>query len=202
MIVAHFRNPATAESLEFEPLGTDTVRHRKFASAAFRSAQFQPPAEMVQRTYLGTHDSPQLDGVRPIDEILEGYREVGRFNSAHWLLRRDGRDIVCLICRTRREGHWFTWGCFPVLARAALGVGRGAHAQWLPRRRCWTHGPGHRRPERPAMAMYAAADSKPGTASALAEYYLGERKKKIRRKEKNPGKEILEGFPNTRKRRS
>ena len=43
-------------------------------------------AETLERTYQGTRDCPELNGVRTIDEILAGHRAQGRFESSRWWL--------------------------------------------------------------------------------------------------------------------
>ncbi|MBI3464220.1 MAG: GNAT family N-acetyltransferase [Planctomycetes bacterium] len=59
-------------------------------------------ARVVQRTYVGTLDCPELDGLRSIDDVLAGYRASGVFRPDLWLLARDGSEnLGCvLLC------HW------------------------------------------------------------------------------------------------
>jgi GNAT superfamily N-acetyltransferase len=53
---------------------------------------------IVQRSYVGSFDCPELDGLRPIDEVLEGYRDSGVFRPDLWLLARHcGEDIGCVL---------------------------------------------------------------------------------------------------------
>ena len=152
-----------AESLEFEPLGPTHVRAENSPVQLFDRHSFNRLAEIVQRTYVGTLDCPQLDGVPPIEEILEGYRAVGQFNSAHWLLvRRDGRDVGCLLLAEHAQG---TWGelVYMGLISGVRGHGWGLdvvrHAQWLLRAaallNAWSWPSTPR--TRAAIAMYAAA---------------------------------------------
>jgi len=64
-------------------------------SAGDQSARF---AAMVEDTYQGTQDCPALDGVRPIADVLAGYRAQGRYHPEHWYLVQSSRaDVGVLI---------------------------------------------------------------------------------------------------------
>ena len=53
---------------------------------------------IVERTYEGTLDCPQLNGVREIDDVLAGYRACGVFDPVRWFIVRDkDRDVGCLL---------------------------------------------------------------------------------------------------------
>jgi len=118
-----FPTAAPAESLEFE---------RYVPEAAERFAA------VIERTYQGTLDCPQLDGVRTIDEVLEGYRSVGQFSPDNWLLvRRDGRDIGCLLLADHPEQRireLVYMGIVPEARGAGLGLTLARQAQWLAKR--------------------------------------------------------------------
>ena len=43
-------------------------------------------AQIVERTYINSLDCPRIEGVRSIEEVLAGYRAVGVFDPARWLL--------------------------------------------------------------------------------------------------------------------
>ncbi len=65
---------------------------------AYRPAIHQRFASVVVRTYCDTLDCPRLNGVRRIDDILEGYRATGTFSPGHWMLvRHASQDIGCLL---------------------------------------------------------------------------------------------------------
>ena len=62
---------------------------------------------MVEQTYVETLDCPQLNGVRPIEEILDGYRAVGQFDPRRWLLvRHTGGDVGCLLLAEHLGRIW------------------------------------------------------------------------------------------------
>lgn len=159
---AAFPTAAPAESLEFEALG---AAMRKSAAGELADIpnrdRMNRLAEMVQRTYADTLDCPELDRVRPMDEILAGYLAVGQFNPANWLLvRHGGRDVGCLLLAEHPQGIWEL--IYMGLAPEARGHGWGLeitrYAQWLAGRS------GAQRlvlavdaKNEPALKMYAAA---------------------------------------------
>jgi mycothiol synthase len=55
-------------------------------------------ARLLEATYEGTLDCPALDGLRTMDEILDGYQSVGVFSPERWYyVRQEGRDMGCLL---------------------------------------------------------------------------------------------------------
>jgi len=64
--------------------------------------------EVLERTYERTLDSPELNGVRDVGEILAGYRAIGRFDPKHWLIATHaGRDIGCVLLAEHPSEHTF-----------------------------------------------------------------------------------------------
>jgi ribosomal protein S18 acetylase RimI-like enzyme len=72
-------------------------------SLPFELDSFQPDDEarlaaVIDRTYVGTLDCPQLDGLRNTADVITGYRAVGEFRSELWQIARDRtQDIGCLL---------------------------------------------------------------------------------------------------------
>jgi ribosomal protein S18 acetylase RimI-like enzyme len=90
---------------------------------------------VVERTYVGTRDCPRLNGVRPIQEVLEGYRAVGRFDPALWrLVRYQRNDVGCLLL-VEHPPHklWEVvyMGIVPEARGRGFGLAITRHAQWL-----------------------------------------------------------------------
>jgi RimJ/RimL family protein N-acetyltransferase len=55
-------------------------------------------AALLEQTYVDTLDCPGLDGVRPMDEVLEGYRQQGQHRPQDWYIVQDeGVDIGALL---------------------------------------------------------------------------------------------------------
>ena len=53
---------------------------------------------VIGRTYLETQDIPQLNGVRRLTDVLDGYQQTGSFRPELWsLARRADQDVGCLL---------------------------------------------------------------------------------------------------------
>lgn len=53
--------------------------------------------QLLLRTYEGSQDCPEINGVRTIDEIMTGHRAQGKHDPAHWWLAASGRDLVGVL---------------------------------------------------------------------------------------------------------
>lgn len=87
-------------------------------------------ARILQRTYEGTRDFPELNDVRTIDEIVEGHRRAGVFRPEHWLSATwDGSPAGVVILTEVPGGAWDLsyLGVAPEYRRRGVGV-RLAHA--------------------------------------------------------------------------
>ena len=117
---------------------------------------------IVELTYIGSCDCPTLDGVRSIDDVLEGYRTVGRLRPELWLIARlHNADVGCILLADHApERVWeiVYMGVVPEARGRGLGLEITRYAQSLAARE---------NVERlvlavdaanePAIAMYAAA---------------------------------------------
>lgn len=98
LLTAGFERAATLTYL-----ATDTARvpdepPTGLSFVPFDDDQTDRLAAIVEQTYDGTLDCPQLNGVRTTQEVLAGYRATGQFSPARWLIvRHDQRDIGCLL---------------------------------------------------------------------------------------------------------
>ncbi len=55
-------------------------------------------AEVIQSTYEGSLDCPQLFGHRDIEDIIAGHKDAGEFDPQRWFVLRDcGRPVGCLL---------------------------------------------------------------------------------------------------------
>lgn len=72
------------------------------------SGEPQRLGSLLEQTYLGTLDCPGLDGVRPMEEVLEGYRNHGRHSPDDWyFVQKNGGDIgVLLLADHPGFGNW------------------------------------------------------------------------------------------------
>lgn len=64
--------------------------------------------EVLLRTYEGTLDCPELNGVRTLDEIIAGHQAQGEFKPEHWWLAFDGaaRTGVLLTSANPEAQSW------------------------------------------------------------------------------------------------
>jgi ribosomal protein S18 acetylase RimI-like enzyme len=69
-----------------------------FAIESFNIGDERRLAALIDRTYTGTLDCPQLDGLRQTADVIAGYQAVGEFRPELWLIARDrAEDVGCLF---------------------------------------------------------------------------------------------------------
>lgn len=123
--VAVSRDAKLAKALVLDPNGPDAewyrrsgFRHltdriemsrtvdRAAASASTTPLEFEsysPAAHarlerIVERSYIDSHDCPQLNGLRDANEVLESYRALGEFRADRWFIaRHEQLDVGCAI---------------------------------------------------------------------------------------------------------
>ncbi|HZV05053.1 MAG TPA: GNAT family N-acetyltransferase [Gemmataceae bacterium] len=64
--------------------------------------------QTLLRTYENTLDCPEVNGVRSIDEVLEGHRAQGAYDPERWWLVRHGSEPVGVLMMTEmpESGDW------------------------------------------------------------------------------------------------
>lgn len=61
-------------------------------------------SELIERTYVDTLDVPALDGMREMDDVLNGYEQTGIFSPERWFFIRHGdEDVGCLLLNDHPE---------------------------------------------------------------------------------------------------
>ena len=82
--------------------------------------------ELLQHTYVGSQDCPQLNGVRAAGDIIDGYRDQGTFLPERWFtVQQDDRDVGALILAVHEDtGNWEL--VYMGLVPAARGWGLGS----------------------------------------------------------------------------
>ena len=92
---------------------------------------------IVDATYEQTRDCPQLNGVRPTEDVLAGYRGIGVFDPNRWLIvRHQGRDVGCLLLtdHPQHENYELVYmGVVPAARGHGWGTDITRLAQWLSR---------------------------------------------------------------------
>lgn len=101
------------------------------------AAQPERLGELLLRSYQGSQDCPQLNGVRNIADVLEGYRLQGTFAPERWfVVEQADRDVGALILTAHAEsGNWEL--VYMGLVPESRGAGLGRHvlefAMWQAR---------------------------------------------------------------------
>jgi ribosomal protein S18 acetylase RimI-like enzyme len=87
--------------------------------------ELQRLGALLEQTYIGTLDCPRLDGVRPMSDVLEGYRAQGRYSPADWyFVQQGGADIGAVILAEHAGfGNWEL--VYMGVTPPARGRGRG-----------------------------------------------------------------------------
>jgi len=97
----------------------DYLRHRleavdapnpalQLSCATFAETELQLFKKTLLCTYQGTQDCPELNGVRTIDEILDGHKAQGIFHPDRWWLAHDGTTPVGVLLMTEIV-EWRGW---------------------------------------------------------------------------------------------
>jgi ribosomal protein S18 acetylase RimI-like enzyme len=103
------------------------------AFETFNTDRPQAFYQALNRSYDGTLDFPELDGVREVQEVVEGHMNQGRFHPDRWrLTRRGGRPIAVLLVNDLPEWHAREIAYVGVVPQARrCGLGRALVAKAL-----------------------------------------------------------------------
>ncbi|MBW3596387.1 MAG: GNAT family N-acetyltransferase [Planctomycetes bacterium] len=64
----------------------------------YRDSDRRRLGAIIERTYQGSLDLPELDGLRSVDDVIDGYRDTGAYRAGFWrIVRSAGEDIGCLL---------------------------------------------------------------------------------------------------------
>jgi ribosomal protein S18 acetylase RimI-like enzyme len=92
-------------------------------------------ARLVEATYQGTLDCPELNGVRRNDDVLAGYRATGVFHPDRWLIATHaGREVGCLLLADHPGANQWELvyvGLVPECRGRGWGMALVRQAQWL-----------------------------------------------------------------------
>jgi len=88
--------------------GADLAHSGQCAIETLNDSKESAFADTLERTYDGTCDFPELNGVRSISEIIEGHKDFGIFDARGWfLLKIDHQPSGVLILTEVPElGEW------------------------------------------------------------------------------------------------
>lgn len=94
---------------------------------------------VLDRTYSGSLDMPELEGVRSLDDVIKGHQAAGRFDPARWQIGRLAEEpsagvLLLLADQPDRESWEVAYlGLTPEIRRRGLGRQALAHALDLAR---------------------------------------------------------------------
>jgi mycothiol synthase len=139
-----------------------SLPHDGLEFALYSADERQRLARLVERSYEGSLDCPEVDGLRRIDDVLDGYQATGEFDPTRWfIVRQRQSDIGCLLLADHPQfAQWelIYMGLIPEARGRGWGVAMVRHAQWL------TGQAGRKRlvlavdaANAPALAVYASA---------------------------------------------
>lgn len=125
--------------------------------ADMRSSSFQ---QLVARTYEGSLDCPELDGLRQIEDVLDGYLSTCGGHLEHWYtLHCDGQTAGTILLAHHAEIHQLEliyFGLLPSYRQRGLGAELIRFALLLGARlQCETITTGVDVRNVPAVALYA-----------------------------------------------
>lgn len=111
-LVCDLNEPTPADTqLEFTPL---------------EAAQRKLFADVIEESYRETLDCPALNGIRTMDDVLDGYRAIGAHRPEHWLfVKADQEPVGCLILADHpasRQCELIYMGLIPAARGRGLGV--------------------------------------------------------------------------------
>jgi ribosomal protein S18 acetylase RimI-like enzyme len=94
---------------------------------------------IVERTYRSTLDCPSLNGVRTIDEVVQGYQSTGVSSQELWTIAKFGADDVGCLLLAEHPAHGNLelayLGVVPEHRGRGLGLEMVRRAQWIAKSR-------------------------------------------------------------------
>ncbi|NIA21176.1 MAG: GNAT family N-acetyltransferase [Anaerolineaceae bacterium] len=104
-IEAGFRHLALLEYLEMPVGGLQPHQAEAWTWETFRSGGEKDFTQVIERTYEGSLDCPQLDRLRSAADALAGHRSSGHFTPQGWLLARRDGEAAGLVLVNRAVGR-------------------------------------------------------------------------------------------------
>lgn len=85
----------------------------------------------MERTYEQTLDCPEVNGLRSMEEVIQGHQAQGRFDARNWwMARRAGKPVGVLLLVEQGRGEWEVayMGVVPEARRQGIGRALLQHA--------------------------------------------------------------------------
>jgi ribosomal protein S18 acetylase RimI-like enzyme len=104
---------------------------------AYQASQRERMERVVERTYEDTRDCIELNGVREMGDVLDGYAVTGASGTSNWhFVRAGGEDVgVLLLAQHSGPQHWelVYMGLVPEVRGRGWGLKITRWAQWQAR---------------------------------------------------------------------
>jgi ribosomal protein S18 acetylase RimI-like enzyme len=122
---------ASSESFPEAPL------NQPFELESWNPADEPRLIRILNETYAGTLDCPEIDGLRDTADVLRGYLATGEYRPELWhIVRHNGCDVGCLLLTLHPAGphcELVYVGLVPSVRGRGWGIELTRHAQWLSR---------------------------------------------------------------------
>lgn len=127
----------TCEAAQF-PVAAPAPCELEFERYAI--AQRDRLIRLIERTYEGTLDCTELDGVRNMDDVVAGYQATGEFRLENWMfVRFHDQDVGVLLLADHsgvKHRELVYMGLAPEFRGRGWGRQIARYAQWLARGAC------------------------------------------------------------------
>lgn len=133
--------PPDIDSSPLERVGLATIARLSFLSVrvvdstppetdlqfeTYRESEAARLRDLVERTYVDSADCPAVEGMRSLDDVLDGYRGAGNYDPSNWFfVTRDNEDVGCLLLADHPANQQFEL-VYMGLVAPARGQGLGA----------------------------------------------------------------------------
>ena len=95
---ARFQRIARLSYLEADVASAEQPTGQDVALEAYCESDRERLAKVIELTYEQSQDCPNVDGMRSLDSVIEGYRQTGEFREENWFfVVLDGKDVGCLL---------------------------------------------------------------------------------------------------------
>lgn len=100
LIACGFHHLTTMRFLGWSPAGGESSEAQRSTDVELQHADTLDRRELealVAETYRETLDCPELDGLRPVADVLDGYEQTGDYDPGLWFVLRQGEAAVGVL---------------------------------------------------------------------------------------------------------
>lgn len=104
----------------------------------FQRRDLHRMTEIVENTYRGSLDCPEVNGLCHTQDVVAGYQKLGKFRPEYWFfVQNHGEDIGCLLLNDQPHGDHLElvyMGFAPEFRRRGWSIDIVNHALWTARK--------------------------------------------------------------------